>query len=340
MSESTNHRKVTIADIASIANVSTPTISKVINGRPGVSDKTRKHVLSILHEYNYISPISRNSNKTGLIELLISHPHTAWADEILAGTIEGLDGSGYAPVVSACPPVHWRFNPWIDAVVQHGSSGVMVCLANIPKNAIDRLREAGVKVILVDPTGVVPPGVPVIGSSDYQGANDATRHLVSLGHRRIAFLKGPDDWQTCRARFNGYRSMMEEAHIPIDPNLVIGKTYYYEDGYECGKRLLALPNPPTAVFASSDMQAAGLYQAIHEAGLGIPDDISVVGFDDLPYVQFLNPNLTTVHHAIKDMARLGVQELVKDINGESTLPGIDVLTHLVVRGSTKCLAAQ
>ncbi|PLS30578.1 LacI family transcriptional regulator [Bifidobacterium margollesii] len=326
--------KMTVADIAAIAQVSAPTVSKVINGRSGVSDATRERILTILKEHNYVSPVSPSSRKTGIIELLISHPHTAWADEILVGTLAGLEGSGYTPAVSSCPPVEWSFDPWIDAAVQHGASGAMICLANIPPASIERLRKAGIKVMLVDPTGVVPQDVSMIGSSDYQGANDATRHLVQLGHKRIAFLKGPDDWRTCRARFNGYRSMMEEAGLPIDPDLVTGSVYYYEDGYECGQRLFAMPDPPTAVFASSDMQAAGLYQAAQEAGLTIPDDVSIIGFDDLPYVQFLSPRLTTVHHAIQDMARLGARSLVKMINGNESLTRIDLLTHLEVRGST------
>ena len=210
----------------------------------------------------------------------------------------------------------------------------MICLANIPENSIARLRKANIEVMLVDPTGVVPPDVSMIGSSDYQGANDATRHLVNLGHKRIAFLKGPDEWRTCRARFNGFRSMMEEAGLPIDPDLVTGNIYYYEDGYEYGKQLFAMTNPPTAVFASSDMQAAGLYQAAREAGLSIPQDVSIVGFDDLPYVNFLNPQLTTVHHAIHDMAKMGAHSLVEHINGKKGLTRIDLLTHLVVRDST------
>ncbi|MBT1167070.1 LacI family DNA-binding transcriptional regulator [Bifidobacterium simiarum] len=326
--------KLTVADIAAIAKVSAPTVSKVINGRPGVSDATRERILTILREHHYISPVAPSSHKTGIIELLISHPHTAWADEILVGTLEGLEGSGYTPAVSSCPPVEWSFDPWIDEAVRHGASGAMICLTNIPAAGIERLRRAGIKVILVDPTGVVPQDVSMIGSSDYQGANDATRHLVQLGHRRIAFLKGPDDWRTCRARFNGYRSMMEEAGLPIDPDLVLGEVYYYDDGYECGRRLFAMDDPPTAVFASSDMQAAGLYQAAQEAGLAIPDDVSIVGFDDLPYVRFLSPQLTTVHHAIQDMARLGARSLVDMINGEEALTRIDLLTHLEVRGST------
>lgn len=329
-----NTQKITLADIARLADVSAPTVSKVINGRQGVSDSTRSRILEVIKQHNYVSPIAPSARRTGIVELLISHPHTAWADEVLAGTLAGLEGSGFTPAVTACPPVEWSFDPWIDDAVRHGASGAMICLTNIPPAGIARLRKAGIEVVLMDPTGVVPPDVSMIGSSDYQGANDATRHLVELGHRRIAFLQGPEEWHTCRARFNGFRSMMEEAGIPIDPDLVTGSVYYYEDGYACGQRLFAMDDPPTAVFASSDMQAAGLYQAAREAGLAIPRDVSIVGFDDLPYVQFLDPQLTTVHHAIQDMAKLGAETLVELINGRKTLTRIDMLTHLEVRGST------
>ena len=326
--------RMTVADIATIAKVSVPTVSKVINGRPGVSKHTRQHVLDILENNDYISPIMASARKTGIVELLLSNPHTPWADEILVGTLEGLDGSGLAPTVSACPSVAWSFDPWINAAVKHGASGAIVCLTDIPANSIQRLHKAGIKVVLVDPTGVVPPDISTIGSSDYQGANDATRHLVELGHQRIAFLKGPDSWHTCTARFNGFRAMMEESGLPIDPALVTGKIYYYNDGYECGRRLFALHNPPTAVFASSDLQAAGLYRAAQEAKLNIPGDVSIVGFDDLPAVKLLNPPLTTVHHAIREMAKVGAQTIVNLINNKQTLTRIDLLTHLVIRGST------
>lgn len=328
------NRKVTVAELAHQAQVSIPTISKVLNNKPGVSVETRERVQKLIEETGYLPRKSSNRLQTHTIELLISHPHSAWADEILVGTLAGLEGSGYSPIVSARPPSGWDFDQWHREVLSHHSSGAIICLTHIAESGIQSLLDSGLRTIMIDPTGIVPPNTPVIGSADYQGCKDATRHLVELGHRRIAFLKGPDEWQTCRARYDGFRSVMEEAEIPIDPQLVVGEQYFYEDGYKYGHYLFGLPHPPTAIFASSDMQAAGVYRAASEHGLRIPDDVSVIGFDDLPYIKFLEPQLTTVHHAIEDMARLGAQTLVQLINGDDPLTHVDLAAPLVVRGST------
>lgn len=327
-------RRITVAELAELAQVSVPTISKVLNNRPGVSDETRERVRGVIRDVGYAPRNTAHRNKTRTIELLISHPHTAWADEILVGTLEGLADSGFSPIVSARPPAGWDFGEWHREVRHHNSSGAMICLTHVAEEGIRRLHADGMRTIMIDPTGIVPPNTPVIGSADYQGCKDATRHLVELGHTRIAFLQGPEEWQTCRARYDGFRSVMEEAGLEIDPQLIMGERYYYEDGYECANRLFEMTEPPTAIFASSDMQAAGAYRAAHEHGVRIPDDVSIVGFDDLPYINFLQPRLTTVHHAIQDMARLGAQTLVELIEGKEPLTHVDLAAPLVVREST------
>lgn len=326
--------KVTVSELAHLAGVSVPTVSKVINNREGVSDQTRLQIQQLIEQTGYTSRLSSQKQHHNTVELLISHPHTAWADEILFGVLEGLEGSGYAPIISARPTSGWDFESWFQEALTHDSQGALICLTHIGENDINRMLKAGMQTILIDPTGITPPNTPVIGSADYQGCKDATRHLIELGHRRIAFLKGPDDWQTCRARYDGFRSVMEESNIPIDPELVTGEKYFFEDGIACGDYLFSLPKPPTAIFASSDMQAAGIYRSASQHGIRIPEDLSVVGFDDLPYIEFLDPQLTTVHHAIQDMARLGSQKLVNIIEGLPTLTKVDLAAPLVIRNST------
>ena len=335
----TTKHKITISQLAEQAGVSVPTVSKVLNGRPGVSESTQKQIRDLIRQTGYVPRSSPHNLQNRTVELLISHPHSAWADEILVGVLEGLKDSGYSPIVSARPPVEWDFGPWFQEALSHGSRGALICLTHVSQANIQQMLDNGMKTIMIDPTGIVPPNTPVIGSGDYQGCKDATRHLIELGHRRIAFLKGPDEWQTCRARYDGFRSVMEEHHLTIDPELITGSAHFFDDGYECGNRLFSLHRRPTAVFASSDMQAAGLYRSAREHGIRIPEDVSVVGFDDLPYIEFLHPQLTTVHHAIKDMAKLGAQTLVDIINHKPTLTHVDLAAPLVIREST-CPPAQ
>jgi DNA-binding LacI/PurR family transcriptional regulator len=179
-----------------------------------------------------------------------------------------------------------------------------------------------------------PDDVPFVGATNWRGGQTATRHLVELGHRRIAMMGWPD-YLCCRARLSGYYSAMETAGLPVDPGLVVTALLTREDGYATARGLLARPDRPTAIFTSNDMQALGVYQAAREAGLRIPEDLSVVGFDDVPVVAWVDPPLTTVHQPLTEMAATATELALAFGRGEEASQiGVDIATTLTIRNST------
>ena len=177
--------------------------------------------------------------------------------------------------------------------------------------------------------------VPAIGATNWAGGLAATEHLLSLGHRRIGAIAGPGDYLCSRARTDGYRSALERAGIKFNPTLVRHGDFQHEAGFVCGGELLGLPEPPTAIFAGSDQQAFGLYEAARQRGLRIPQDLSVVGFDDLPVSRWVPPPLTTVRQPLDEMGRAAAQMLGDLIEGRPLRSSrVELSTELIIREST------
>ncbi|WP_405672268.1 LacI family DNA-binding transcriptional regulator [Streptomyces sp. NBC_01530] len=185
-----------------------------------------------------------------------------------------------------------------------------------------------------DPMDDVPDGVPYVGATHFKGGRSAARHVAGLGHRRIAMISGPDH-AFCLARVAGYRSVLETAGLPADLELIIRTGLTREDGQAAADKLLARPDRPTAIFTANDLQALGVYQAARDAGLRIPEDLSVVGYDDVPVVAWADPPLTTVHQPLAEMAAAATELALKLGRGEQVPQlGLEIATRLVVREST------
>lgn len=322
-----------LVDIARQAGVSLPVASKVLNNRPGVADDTRARVEQALYANGYRRRRRTAADSSHTVELLLDDLHTPWSEEILSGVIEGLS-SDYLPTISARTSDEWDLNAWLEGMIARCPAGVLVPLFDLPSHAMERLRQSGIPCVLIDPAGDVPEGAPAIGSNDYAGMREATQHLLAMGHRRIAYLGGPAYLRTAVARLDGFRSAMRQAKIPIDDALVTAGEFRFDDGEANARRLLGLSEPPTAILAASDMQAAGVYRAAWELGVRIPSELSVVGFDDLPTSALLIPPLTTVHHAVREMAQFGAASLMSMIEGTSSLPThVELTTKLVRRDS-------
>lgn len=327
-----------LAQIAREAGVSLSTASKVLNNRPGVSDATRKRIESLLEKNGYRRRRRTEQTTTNMIELLLDDLDTPWSEEILSGVLAGLN-KPYVPIVSARTSEDWSVSAWLEEVLARRSAGVIIPLFEFPKEAEERLARSGIPAVLVDPTGDVPRDVPTVGSNDYVGVREATEYLIDQGHTRIAFIGGPTYLQTAAARLDGFRGAMRQAGLAVDPELVTSGEFRYEDGREHARELLSLSNPPTAIFAASDMQAAGVYAVAWERDLKIPEDLSVVGFDDLPTSRMLLPPLTTVHHAVREMAQFGATTLMQLLEGKGgSMPThIELTTNLIVRQSVRKL---
>lgn len=327
-------RPVTIARIAESAGVSVPTVSKVINGRSDVAAETRQRVEAAIQEYGYQRP-DRTSQHAPLVDLVFHELESAWAIEIIRGVEAVAREVGLAVVLSELQGQHTPRSGWIEGVLARRPTGVISVFSELRELQRSQLSSRGIPLVVVDPTGEPGHGTPSIGATNWSGGLSATRHLVELGHRRIAVISGPDGVLCSRARLDGYRAAMDAAGIPVDPQLIRNGDFHVEAGFAQARELLALPEPPTAIFAGSDLQALGVYEAARQAGLRIPDDLSVVGFDDLPVAQWVGPPLTTVRQPLVEMAAAAVRLLVSLARGEQPAhTRLELATTMVLRQST------
>lgn len=325
----------TIAAIAAEAGVSVPTVSKVLNGRPDVSVATRARVEAIIERHQYRRRRPRTGSGLRLIDLVIHELDFAWAVELIKGVEKVAAAARVGVVLSEFGGAHRPPQEWLDDVLARPPLGVILVLSGLDVSQRRQLAARAIPVVVVDTAGEPPLDVPTVGSANWNGGLAATRHLLGLGHRRIAVISGPADVMCSRARIDGYRTALEEAGVAVDPTLVRHGDFFVGGGYTHGADLLALPDPPTAIFAGSDLQALGVLRAARERGLRVPEDLSVVGYDDLPLAAWIGPPLTTVRQPLQEMAATAARMVLDLARGEQpTNLRIDLATELVIREST------
>jgi LacI family xylobiose transport system transcriptional regulator len=327
--------RATLAEVAALADVSISTVSKVLNGRTGVSEETRARIEALLqdHQYNRRSP---GPNHAPLIEVLCFEIASSWAAEAIAAIERLAREQGVGLVVSGTNDRHKPDLDWIEGVLNRRPVGVILIVSNLPEVQKRQLRARNIPFVMVDPAGQPTPDVPSIGSADWSGAYAATRHLIELGHREIAIITGPEDMMAATARLSGFRAALESARIPLRPDYVRRGEFHHSDGLTEGRALLSLPVPPTAIFASSDVQALGIYEAARALGIAIPSELSVVGFDDLKIARWAGPALTTIRVPIAEMAEQAVHVLLNLAQGRApAFSRVEMATTLIVRDSTE-----
>ena len=326
---------VTIALIAEQAGVSAPTVSKVINGRKDVSAATRARVEAVIEQRGYRRRRGPLGAGPGLLDLVFHELDSPWALQIIAGVEQVAGKNRMSVVLSELGGEHRPRQEWLDDVLRRRPRGVIFVLSELDPAQRSQLSTRSIPYVLVDTAGEQPPGVPTVGSANWAGGLAATRHLLALGHRRIAMISGPADVLCSRARVDGYRSALEEAGVPQDPSFVRYGDFFVGGGYRHGLSLLDRPDRPTAIFAGSDQQAFGVYEAARQRGLRIPDDLSVVGFDELPVSRWASPPLTTVRQPLAEMGSAAAQMLGDLIEGGPLRTNrVELSTELYVREST------
>ncbi|MET7968428.1 LacI family DNA-binding transcriptional regulator [Micromonospora sp. NPDC005305] len=334
-------RKVTIAAIARLAGVSVPTVSRVVNGRSDVAPRTRERVEELLtrHGYRRRRPSARPSS--GLIDLVFNDLDSPWAVEIIRGVEDVAHAAGIGTVVSAIHRRSSSARQWLNNLRTRSTQGVIFVTSTLEPPLQAELRRLNIPVVIVDPVGVPPQEAHTIGATNWVGSLRATEYLLGLGHRRIGFVAGPPQLMCSRARLDGYRAALETAGLSVDEELIHPGNFYHEGGFAAGNHLLRLPEPPTAIFAASDQMALGVYEAVRRRGLRVPDDVSVVGFDDLPEVRWCSPPLTTVRQPLAKMGLLAARTVLRLAQGERIeSPRVELATQLVVRDSAAPLAAR
>ena len=329
-----NGGPTTIAYIAEQTGVSVPTVSKVINGRSDVSPETRRRVEAAIREHGY-RPRDRSGRAAPIIELIFHELESEWAMEIVRG-VERVAGKHHLAVVLS--EMQGRRTPgrgWIESALARRPTGVIAVFSDLSESMRSQLKSRGIPLVVIDPTGEPLHDTPSIGATNWSGGLAATRHLLDLGHRRIGVIGGPEDILCSRARLDGYRTAMDAAGVAIDPSIISHGDFQVEEGIRTGRALLRRADRPSAIITGNDLQALGVYQAARELRLHIPEDVSVVGFDDLPVAQWVGPPLTTVRQPLVDMAVTASEMVLAMARGEvPTQPRVELATELVIREST------
>jgi DNA-binding LacI/PurR family transcriptional regulator len=308
----------TIAQIAQNAGVSVPTVSKVLNGRADVSLPTRERVERVIEEYGFVrnrAARALRKGKTGLVDLILPRLDDEYYLPILEGVAQVLREAGVRLVLTSTNYRAEQEVQWIDMVTDHSTDGILLVLPS--DEAIEHLERSGLPFVLIHNQGGLRSTVPSVTITSWEGGFTATTYLISLGHRRIAYIGKTAPARDAIERIAGYRAALDAASLPIDPQLQCAGEFTETDGYLATRALLDLPEPPTAIFAGNDRQAAGVYKALHELGMAVPDKMSVIGFDNLPYTELMTPTLTTVHVPRLELGRTAATMLLRLINEEA-----------------------
>jgi DNA-binding LacI/PurR family transcriptional regulator/GrpB-like predicted nucleotidyltransferase (UPF0157 family) len=346
----------TLETIARRASVSLATVSKVLNGRPGVSGPTRERVEHLLAASGYAQR-DRPPEPGSLVELVVEDLASEWSIEIVRGVEQVAREHGYALSLSALGPDHAVGEDWIAGVLHRRPVAVVLQFSALTAGRRDQLRARGIPFTVVDPVGDPPADVPVVGATNTAGGAAATQHLLDLGHRRIAAVAGPLDMRCAVDRLAGHRAALaaagREARTTSDgmaavhdgaAGPVVVADFSRAGGERAARVLLATEPRPTAIVTGNDLQALGVLDAARASGLRVPEDLSVVGFDDVAPARWARPALTTIRQPLQEMAQRATRMALRQHAGGETGPAADdvhdgpvrveLATSLVVRDST------
>jgi LacI family transcriptional regulator len=331
-------RAVTIQQVAKAAGVSISTVSRVLNAKVDVASDTQERILGVINDLGYTSNLaarsmrSRNNNLIGLVVPDIGWPYSI---EIMKGINRAITEIPYDLLVYTTGDIHksgtaTHEQHYVSLLNNSITDGVII----VASAAADFITDA--PIVSVDPH-IVNPNYPSVQGTNYQGALDATNYLLSLGHQRIGFICGRPEIGSALCRLNGYQDALMNAGVPVNEALIVPGDFTTPGGHRGAMQLLLMDNRPTAIFASNDQSALGVYQAAEELGFRVPDDLSVVGFDNISEAGYLG--LTTINQFLPDMGYNAIQMLIKLINHEPLDEQIHKMqTKLVERNSCRVLS--
>ena len=322
--------------VARAAGVSVPTVSKVLNGRQEVALETRRRVQDALMSTGYQRRPRSAGARTGLVDFVITELDTSWGVELLRGAELEAYRLGASLVLTLSHDRQARPRDWVKTISSRPTDGVVLVVTNPRQVALERMRPVDTPFVVIDQLGGYDPDTPTIGATNWAGAFAATEHLTALGHRRIGIITGPARGLYSQERVDGYRAALGRAGLAPEESLVREGDFYPEGGRRGAAALLDLAEPPTAVFAGSDQQARGVYDEVRARGLRIPQDLSVVGFDDVEACEWMTPRLTTIRQPLAQMAALAIRTVLEPAPaGDEEQPlRVELATTLVVREST------
>lgn len=332
----------TIKDVAARAQVSLKTVSRVINDESGVHASTREKVKRAVAELGYQPDNSARSLRTAqsyAIGLLYDNPNPYYVIAMQNGVLSVCRETGYGLQIHPCNSNADNLGKQIiDLVQQSRLAGIVLAPPMSERQPlVDELVDAGVRLVrIVSATSDPQGGSACVYVDDRDAAYDITEHLIQLGHQRIGFLWGGKSHGSSWERYKGYEDALRDYGIEADPDLVVEGDYAFDDGFRGARRLLALPQRPTAIFGSNDEIAAGVLAAARSSGFDVPFDVSVAGFEDSPFSKQSWPALTTAKQPTEDIARHAARRLLGEIRDQphAATPNDGFNPRLVVRGST------
>lgn len=330
-------KRTTLADVAAVAGTTVPTVSKVLGGRSDVSAETRARVMRAVADLGYRGRAGKGSAAPGrrpsMVDLVLSGVEGTWANRALSGVERAAAAAGVDIVVSVA-----RDQPgdaWLTRLLERNLRGAVLALVDTTVEQLAALDAARVPIVLLDPVTQPPSTVASVGASNWAGGRAAAEHFLALGHRDLAVIGGRRRHLYSQARIDGFRSAAGEAGAALPDARVIHTGWRRADAAREAARLLSGAAPPTAIFVCADAMALGVYDAAESLGLRIPEDVSVIGFDDLPEGQWVRPALTTVRQPIAEMGEAALRMLLRIIaDPPRTAPREELATTLITRGST------
>lgn len=337
--------KATINDVAALAGVSIKTVSRVVNNEPNVRPATREKVEAAISVLDYRPNQSARSlagNRSYLLGLIYGHPSAHYVLDIQEGVLEVCRPQRYELLVH--PAIHRDpnlINEVADMILEKRVDGVMLTPPlSDNMNLINLLTKMNIPFVRVAPTENKAAS-PYVETNDEEASYDMTCQLIALGHTRIGFICGHPDHRAMSLRYEGYKAALMENDLPVQNELVEQGDNSFETGELCGKKLLEMAQPPTAIFAANDDMAAGVMMVSHQMGIKIPAHLSVAGFDDTPVAHQIWPALTTIRQPIRQMAKKATDLLLKQLKGkEIPLPSSMLRSSIIARESTGPLINQ
>jgi LacI family transcriptional regulator len=331
---------MTLRDVAREAGVSSATVSRVLNNKANVKPATREVVMEAVTRLGYTANQQARSlagGRSGAVGLLVYGLDSSYMGRIVRGIDHALADADYVLMLYT---THSRKTPEVDYIarIRRGlADGVLLVIPRTPAAYLDSLRQQQFPYMLVDHQGLGDYHHS-IGGTNVEGAYDATRYLIELGHRRIGFITGALDLGSAVDRLAGYRSALAECGLPFDPALVWEGDFFRQQGVAGAEELFSLPERPTAIFASNDEMAFGVMETARRYSLRIPEDLSLIGFDDIPQAAETFPPLTTVRQPLEQMGRIAAETLLKLINDpQFVVERITMPTELIIRESCRSL---
>jgi len=328
-------KRLTIAEVAREAGVSSQTVSRVINERPDVAPETRQRVQQVISQLGYQpSAIARSlaSRRTRTLGLITADFSDYFFTQVIAGAEIEARKHGYFFMLGSTERNPQDEPVYIRLLTEHHVGGILFARPSTEpddRHLLSLLRN-GVPVVT---TAYYLPGedLTVVDVDNVDGAQEATRYLLECGRRQIAMITGPTTWKSVNDRSQGYKLALEAAGVAFDPGLIAAGNWSYPSGYRAMQELLARGRPFSALFAQSDQMAIAAIRALREAGRRVPDDVAVVGYDDIPAAEYSDPPLTTIRQPMRKVGEVATRLLIQAIEEQGPLPGEVLLKAELIR---------